>query len=412
MPLGVLFMQSQAFFGADSAVHAQLMRHFDRQTVEVHVACTDQEQPANPAVSALRRISAIPNVHVRPTSFGPSIHGISRADRVRRVAGGVAVLSSLASLAAYIRRHRITVIHGTEKPRDALYGVLLGKLTGARSVVHMHVGYGDWQARTVKWALGQADAIVAISRFVADSLVDAGYARDKIFVVHNALDVADWDPDLDGQAVRSELGIAADAPVVGIVSRLFKWKGHAQLVEAMAIVKRSLPAARLVIVGEDDPRADPGSGSFRAQLEQQAAQLGLAETVLFTGFRTDVARLMAAFDVFAQPSWEEPFGMVYLEAGAMKKPVVGWASGGAPEVIVHGETGLLVERDSIPGLAEALLTLLRDPELRARMGEAGRRRAAQVFSPQAMCAAMLDVYQATPRRASAVHSWQQEADPR
>jgi glycosyltransferase involved in cell wall biosynthesis len=270
----------------------------------------------------------------------------------------------------------------------------------------MHVGYGDWQARTVKWALGQADAIVAISRFVAESIADAGYAREKIFVVHNALDVADWDPDLDGAAARAELGIAADAPVVGIVSRLFKWKGHAHLVEAMAIVRRSMPAARLVIVGEDDPRADPGSGSFRAQLEAQVAGLGLDDAVMFTGFRTDIPRLMAAFDVFAQPSWEEPFGMVFLEAGAMKKPVVCWASGGAPEVIVHGETGLLVERGSIEGLADALLTLLADPELRKRMGAAGRHRAATVFSPQAMCAAMLVVYQA-----GRAHSWQHEAVP-
>jgi glycosyltransferase involved in cell wall biosynthesis len=247
---------------------------------------------------------------------------------------------------------------------------------------------------------------VAISRFVADSIVEAGYPRERVFIVHNALDVADWDPTLDGSPVRRELGIPDAAPVVGIVSRLFKWKGHAQLVDAMAIVRQSVPDARLVIVGEDDPRADPGSGSFRAQLEAQVKQLDLANNVIFTGFRTDIPRVMAALDVFAHPSWEEPFGMVFLEAGAMQKPVVCWASGGAPEVIVQGETGLLVERGSIPGLADALLTLLRDPALRARMGEAGRRRAAEVFSPQAMCMSMLDVYRAILNRVPSTHSWQ------
>src|SRR5438876_12450141 len=98
MPLGVLFMQSQAFFGADSAVHAQLMKHFDRQAVEVHVACTTDE-PANSAVSALRRIRAIPDIHVHPTAFGPSIHGIGHWQRVQRVLGGVSVLASLTRLA-------------------------------------------------------------------------------------------------------------------------------------------------------------------------------------------------------------------------------------------------------------------------------------------------------------------------
>jgi glycosyltransferase involved in cell wall biosynthesis len=391
MRLGVLFMQSQAFFGADSAIHAELMKHFDRREVDVHVACTTEE-PSNPAVSAVRRLSRIPDLHLRPTLFGPSIHGIRREDQVRRLAGLPAVAASLLSLAWYIRKHRIKVIHATEKPRDAFYGVLLAKLTGARSVVHMHVGYGDWQSRMVKWALGQADGIVAISQFVADSIVAAGYPRDRIQIVHNALDVTDWDPSIDGASVREELGLPQDAPVVGIISRLFRWKGHAQLVDALALVKETIPNVKLVIVGEDDPRADPGSGSFRAQLEQQVERLGLQDNVLFTGFRTDIPRMVAALDVFAHPSWEEPFGMVFLEAMAMKKPVVCWDSGGAPEVIQHGITGLLVERGSIPGLAEALTKLLGDPDLRRRLGQAGRERAAQVFSPQRMCQTMLEAY--------------------
>jgi glycosyltransferase involved in cell wall biosynthesis len=167
---------------------------------------------------------------------------------------------------------------------------------------------------------------------------------------------------------------------------------------------------RLVIVGEDDQRAEPGAGSYRARLEAQARALGLAENVVFTGFRTDVARLMASFDVFAHPSWEEPFGMVFLEAGAMEKPVVCWAAGGAPEVIVDGETGILVPRGSVDELAAAIVRLLRDPALRQRMGQAGRRRAAAVFSPQLICGAMLDVYRAIGPGGAAKHSWQRLPD--
>jgi glycosyltransferase involved in cell wall biosynthesis len=395
--IGVLFLQSQSFLGADSGLHAQLMRHLDRSAVEVHVALTD-EAAGSQATSAARAIGAIPDLRVRPTYFGPSVHGADRIERLKRSVGGVKLATSLLSLAAYIRRHHILVIHGTEKPRDALYGVLLGKLTGARSIIHMHVAYGDWMSRASKWALGQADAIVAISHFVARSLVDAGYRADRIHIVPNALDLTTWDPAIDGGPVRREFGIADQAPVVGIISRLFRWKGHAYLVDAVARVARELPDVRLIIVGEDDPRAgwEPG-GTFSGQLRVQAQQLGIADNVTFTGFRSDIPRLMASFDVFAHPSWEEPFGMVFLEAMAMRKPVVAWASGGAPEVIVDGETGLLAERESVDELADALLTLLRNPALRERLGGAGRDRVERLFSAEGMARSTLDAYRAALR---------------
>jgi glycosyltransferase involved in cell wall biosynthesis len=103
---------------------------------------------------------------------------------------------------------------------------------------------------------------------------------------------------------------------------------------------------------------------------------------------------MAALDVFAMPSWEEPFGMVFLEAMAMKKPVVAWNSGGAPEVIVDGVTGFVVAPHDTASLAGALTRLLQDPTLRRRYGEAGRRRVEETFTPQRMCQDMLAVYRA------------------
>jgi len=393
-PIRVLFIQSQAYYGADSAVHARLMRHFDRASVEVHVACTT-EDTADPDVSASRHLRAIPDVRILATRFGPSLDGVRDWSRATRMLGMAIMPMSMLSLATYIRRHKIQVIHGTEKPRDALYGVVLGKLTGAKSVVHMHVSYGDWQSRVVKWALGQADAVVGVSRFTADSIIRAGYPRQRIYAVHNGLDVRDWDPTLDGRSVRRELGIPVDAPLLGIFARLFTWKGHSALLDALAVVRSAVPDVRLIIVGEDDSRAHPGGGSYRSELEARVRGLGLRDNVIFTGFRTDIPRLMAALDVFTLPSWEEPFGMVFIEAMAMKKPVVAWASGGALEVVVHNETGLLTEPRSTPALADAILTLLRDPDLRRRFGEAGRLRVMETFSPERTCAAMLEVYRAT-----------------
>jgi glycosyltransferase involved in cell wall biosynthesis len=362
------------------------------------------EPAGNPNASAARAIRTIPDLHVRPTYFGPSIHGADRLTRLKRGLAGAGIAPSLLALAAYIRKHDIRVIHATEKPRDALYAVLLGKATGARSVIHMHVAYGEWMSRATLWALRNANGIVAISQFVADSLVEAGYPRQRIHIVPNALDLDTWGADTDGRPVRQELDLPRDAPVVGIISRLFRWKGHAYLIDAFASVKREVPAARLVIVGEDDPRAAwEVGGAFSEQLKQQAAHLGILNSIVFTGFRTDIARLIASFDVFAHPSWEEPFGMVFLEAMAMRKPVVAWNSGGAPEVIVHGETGLLAERGSVPALAQALVALLRDPDLRQRLGTAGRQRVERYFTADRMATGILDAYRATLSDA-ALHS--------
>ncbi len=395
-PIGVLFLQSQSFLGADSTLHAQLMQHLDRTQTSVHVALTT-EPAGNPKASAAAAIERIPDLHVRPTYFGPSIHGASRAERLKRGLAGARLVPSLIQLAAYIKRHRIQIIHATEKPRDALYAVLLARATGARAVIHMHVAYGDWMSRATLWAVRRADGIVAISDFVRDSLVGAGFNADRIYVVPNALDLSRWHPErTDANATRTELDIEPDTRVVGIISRLFRWKGHAYLVDAFARARQRVPNARLVIVGEDDPRAAwELGGPFSEQLKHQARDLNIEPDVTFTGFRTDIPELMASFDVFAHPSWEEPFGMVFLEAMAMRKPVVGWASGGAPEVVVHGETGLLAERGSVAQLADALVTLLEDPAMRERMGQAGRQRVERLFTADRMAAGILDAYRAT-----------------
>jgi glycosyltransferase involved in cell wall biosynthesis len=347
-------------------------------------------------MTAIRRIRAIPDVRVRQTDFGPSLFGRSTTARLLSAGEGLRASVRGIALARYVKREHIDVLHGTEKPRDAFVGVLLGRATGAKSVVHMHVGYDDWITPRVKWALGAADAVVAISRFVSASLVRAGYAPDRIFTVHNSIDLSDpqWAGPPDTAGVRATLGISEDAPLVCIASRLFRWKGHHDLIEAIDLIRREIADVRLLIVGEDDPRANPGGGSYRAELVERIGALGLDRNVVFTGFRTDVARLIAASDVFCQPSAEEPFGMVYLEAMAMRRPVVAYASGGTPEVVSDGETGLLVERGDTAGLARCLLRLFRDPELRRRLGEAGRQRVELVFRPQSSSAAMLDVYRA------------------
>jgi glycosyltransferase involved in cell wall biosynthesis len=147
-------------------------------------------------------------------------------------------------------------------------------------------------------------------------------------------------------------------------------------VQALPQVKKAFPRARLVIVGSDYPE---GSGTSR-ELADFARSLGVADNLTMAGHRNDVPALLAASDVFALPSYEEPFGLVFAEAMAMKRPVVALSNGGTPEVVEHGKSGLLSAPGDAEGLAQNLVTLLADPSLRARMGEYGRGRVERDFT--------------------------------
>src|SRR6185503_5168831 len=161
----------------------------------------------------------------------------------------------------------------------------------------------------------------------------------QIHTILNCLDASRWNPNVDGSGIRKEFGIPSDAPVLLSVSRLFSWKGQRELVRSLALVKKRFPSVRALIVGEDEPYVH--GGSFTQELKQLAASLGVTDNVIFTGPRSDVAQIMAASDVYAMPSYEEPFGIVFLEAMAMKMPVVAVNNGGTPEVVEHGKAGLL-----------------------------------------------------------------------
>jgi glycosyltransferase involved in cell wall biosynthesis len=157
-------------------------------------------------------------------------------------------------------------------------------------------------------------------------------------------------------------------------------------------LKQAVPEFKLLIVGDDDPRAHPGRSSYSAELKAQARDLGLADHVIFTGYRSDVPQLMAACDIYSMPSFEEPFGMVFLEAMAMKKPVIALNNGGSREIVDHGHTGLLSPPQDIGQLATNIRTLVENPMLRKKMGESGRKKVEQEFTPTHMSAEVLKVY--------------------
>jgi glycosyltransferase involved in cell wall biosynthesis len=386
----VLFIQSQAAFGADSLIHAEIMQHLPRDHFVVHVACTRGDGVDEPlSLSKLRKLT---DVHLRLTDFAPGFSRRTLREALQGIGALVTFPRDLLALRKYIIENNVRILHATEKPRDALYAYLMGKLTPAKSIIHVHVKWSEEYSRPAKVSIRHADAALAISRYVHATIVDMGTPAERVFTVLNALDATNWNPEAaDGKKVRREFGFADDTLVLSSISRLFSWKGTKELIQALAIVRPQFPDVRLMVVGADELYVH--GSSFTTELKKLVAELGLTDNVVFTGQRSDVANILAASDVFTMPSFEEPFGVVFLEAMAMAKPVIAINNGGTPEVVADGETGLLSPAWDINCLAENIIRLLRDAELRKNMGERGRRRVLEQFTPQRMAREVGDVYQ-------------------
>jgi glycosyltransferase involved in cell wall biosynthesis len=199
--------------------------------------------------------------------------------------------------------------------------------------------------------------------------------------VHNGIDLP---AQRNGGALRAELGIPEQAPLAGEIARLCDVKGQRELIRAASQV----PELRVVLVGED---LEAG-GAFRTGLEREAGELGVGDRVHFTGYRADAQELLDDLDVFVLPSWIEGLPLTVLEAMARGKPVVATPVGGTPELVVDGETGLLVPPRDAGALADALRSLAADPERAQALGAAGRARVAERFSSAAMTGRVLAVY--------------------
>jgi len=228
--------------------------------------------------------------------------------------------------------------------------------------------------------------IIAISEAVAEQF--AGLPAE-VTVIPNGIPLDKFCPGPPSSRLRSELGLTADDRVLLIVSRLTPWKGHMTLLEAVARLADRWPRLKMVVVGE----VAFWEADYEQQLKQRAAELGLTERVLWTGFRSDVPELLRLCDIFVLPSVGEPFGRVIIEAMATGRPVVATKSGGVPEVVVDGQTGLLVPPEDAQCLGGAIQTLLADSQRGQQMGAQGLTRAHQLFSADRVAQQAQELYQ-------------------
>jgi glycosyltransferase involved in cell wall biosynthesis len=239
----------------------------------------------------------------------------------------------------------------------------------------------------IRWlnrrAMDRADRVIAISEAVGRFVRQVeGIDAAKVVTVHYGLEPPEIAADAR-ESGRARLDIAADVPLIGAFGRLVAQKGFDVLLDAVAQVHQTHPAARFVIVGD---------GSLRADLEAQAAALELGEVVTFAGWVDNARTLMPACDVISVPSRWEGFGLVTLEAMGYSVPLVASRASALPEIILDGETGLLVPPEDAAALAGAFDQLLGDPARAERLGKAGRDRLHNTFSVERMVDATLDVY--------------------
>ncbi len=389
----VLFLQSQAqtWSWSIANVHRMLLQHFDRERVEIHAACAVGAGGAK--TPAYSRFEIIPDLHLRPTNFGPVIFGGSKFELAKNLlATGLATPGSLLGLINYVKQNQIDIIHAAEMPRDALCSVFLAKMTGAKSVIQVHSKCASWMRPAVLRAMRQADGIIGVSAFVADSAIAIGCQPARVHHALNSLDASQWDYQTNGSSIRQEFHIPPEALVCAIVGRVGPWKGNEQVLRALAQIKERIPDFRFLIVGEDAPNPITGSSSYVADLQAIAHDLGLSQQVIFTGLRSDIPAILAACDLYTMPALEEGFCLAILEAMAMKKAVVALDSGGPREFVEHGKSGLLSQPDDVQQLAENILTLVNDAPLRERMGAYARQRVEEYFNPQRLANEVEQIY--------------------
>lgn len=311
----------------------------------------------------------------RVRALGLKVEVIDQADDER----------AIRELAAWLRREEIDLVHA-HMYRAEVLGTRAALAAGTAVIMAtVHSSRVRSQADTALLAelTASMDRLIVPSTSIRRKVSAEGRGDARFAVIPNGVDLARFTGPTRPCAFRREFGVPADAPLLGVVARLEPEKGQRHLVEAMPAVLGATPDAWLAVIGE---------GSQSDDLAALARSLGVAHRVLFTGRRDDVSALTADLTVAVLPSLREAQGISILEAMARRIPVVASAVGGIPEVITHDVDGLLVPPADPAALAAAIATLLQDPALRARIGEAGHRTVRDRFSIDAQVRRIEAVY--------------------
>lgn len=310
--------------------------------------------------------------------IGPPIGGSAW---FRGILAPLRLATSAATLGWLLAARRPRIVHAF-LPLPYLVAGPLSVLTARPIRIMSRRNLADYQAkhrlaRRLEIMLhGWMTAVLGNSHQIGDELLAEGVASDRLGIIHNGVDTARFGAPADKSRLRAALGLAADAWVGVIVANLNPYKGHADLIRALAGVRERLPARwMLLAAGRDD-----GHG---AELSALAQSLGIADHMRFLGSRTDVPDLVRAADYALNVSHEEGFSNAVIEGMAAGLPMIVTGVGGNPEAVVDGETGLVVPPRDPAALGEAIAWLAANPQVAATMGARGTERVRRHFTIEA-----------------------------
>jgi glycosyltransferase involved in cell wall biosynthesis len=353
---------------------------------------TDSTAFGGAEVALLTLLDGLDRRHWKPVLFHHMSPGLrplwERASRLgvrARPLAPARKASDLVRLVRAVRSEKASVFHAhLPWALRCGWGLVAAALAGVPAVIasqQLFRGISSRRQLLRQWLIG-----VGVDRFIAVSAEMAGSLRAtplfparKVEIIRNAVDVRQFQKPPD-DALRRTLGGDPSRPIVLTLARLDPQKGLSDLLEAAARV----PDANFVLAGD---------GIERKRIEDAARSLGVDDRVTFLGYREDVPDLLAACDLFVLPSLYEGLPVSVLEAMAAGKPVVATEIGGTREAVSNGETGLLVSPGDPNALAGAIRSVLSDPQLARRLGEAGRQRALEEFSADRMVRKVTQVYE-------------------
>ena len=351
-PLRVLFLLTSMPVGGAETLLVNLVRRLDRRRFAPEIVCLKEPGPLGEVLASEMPVHS----HLLACKYD---------------------LRILPRLMKLMRRPQADAVVTVGAGDKMFWGRIAAHLAGApvvASALHS-TGWPDGVGRLNRLLTGWTDAFIGVADAHADHLVqNERFPAGKVNTIYNGVDCDRFKPQ-DASIIRRELGIAADAPVVGILAALRPEKNHELFLAGAKEIRQAVPAAQFIVVGD---------GPKRAELAQLASELGLADAVHFVGSRSDVPTLLAACDIVALTSHNEASPVSILEALACGVPVVASNVGSVRETVVDGETGRLFPAGDLAAFVSATVELLKSPAERQRLGAEGRRRVEAHWSLGAM----------------------------
>ncbi len=278
---------------------------------------------------------------------------------------------------------RPDLVHVHSRRGADLWGGMGAKWTNIPAVLSRRVDNPESKMMgAIKY--GRYERVIAISNGVMEELKNARVSPHKLCLVHSAVDADACQPSWSLEQFRDAFGIGDKQLTVVCAAQFIPRKGHRYLLDAWAEVVAACPDARLLLFGQ---------GPEQETLQEEMRQSVHGATVRFAGFRADLREFLGHADLLVHPAQREGLGVVLLEAQAAGVPVLATRAGGITEAVADNESGLLVEQGNYAELATQMIRMLRDAELRNRLGKGGRGRMRKNFAPAEMVAGNLQVYQ-------------------